>query len=295
MNQNKQQYMQRMRKVCEYIYQNIDNTLTYEALSQVAHFSSFHFHRQFSAIFGMSTTTFIMKVRLKRAAYQLVFQPHKSITDIALDASFDYLESFSRAFKRHFNQSPSQFRRDPTWPDWYEQFDSKVGIKMKDINNHALLDEISVKNLETILVAVKEHSGSPSLLNNTIGQFIDWRKNTTHSPVDSSRTFGIVYNDPNNTPAEQFRFDVCGEVQQIVGQNPFGIVDKSIEGGRYAYLRHIGPHYLMDDKIYFIFGQWLPQSGEELRDQPMFFEYKNVFPEVAEHELITDIYVPLKD
>ncbi|WP_089138785.1 AraC family transcriptional regulator [Vibrio rumoiensis] len=284
-----------MHKVCEYIYQNIDNTLTYEALSQVAHFSSFHFHRQFSAIFGMSTTTFIMKVRLKRAAYQLVFQPHKSITDIALDASFDYLESFSRAFKRHFNQSPSQFRRDPTWPDWYEQFDSKVGIKMKDINNHALLDEISVKNLETILVAVKEHSGSPSLLNNTIGQFIDWRKNTMHSPVDSSRTFGIVYNDPNNTPAEQFRFDVCGEVQQMVGQNPFGIVDKSIEGGRYACLRHIGPHYLMDDKIYFIFGQWLPQSGEELRDQPMFFEYKNVFPEVAEHELITDIYVPLKD
>ncbi len=295
MNQNKQQYIQRMHKVCEYIYQNIDNTLTYEALSQVAHFSSFHFHRQFSAIFGMSTTTFIMKVRLKRAAYQLVFQPHKSITDIALDASFDYLESFSRAFKRHFNQSPSQFRRDPTWPDWYEQFDSKVGIKMKDINNHALLDEISVKNLETILVAVKEHSGSPSLLNNTIGQFIDWRKNTMHSPVDSSRTFGIVYNDPNNTPAEQFRFDVCGEVQQMVGQNPFGIVDKSIEGGRYACLRHIGPHYLMDDKIYFIFGQWLPQSGEELRDQPMFFEYKNVFPEVAEHELITDIYVPLKD
>ena len=294
MDKNQQQYMTRMRKVCDYVYQHIDEPMGDETLSQVAHFSRFHFHRQFSAMFGISTTVFIMKVRLKRAAYQLVFQPEKSITDIALDASFDYLESFSRAFKRHFTQSPSQFRKAPQWPDWYEQFDNQIGLKMKQTDQNTLLDEIKIKTLETILVAAKSHIGSPSLLNDTINQFIHWRKNTDHSPIKTSRTFGIVHNDPNNTPEEQFRFDVCGEVQQMVGQNPFGIVDKSIEGGRYACLRHIGPHYLMDDKIYFIFGQWLPQSGEELRDQPMFFEYKNVFPEVAEHELITDIYIPLK-
>jgi len=50
----------------------------------------------------------------------------------------------------------------------------------------------------------------------------------------------------------------------------------------------------MDEKIYYLYGQWLPESGEELRDSPFFFHYINLFPQVAEHELITDIYLPLK-
>nr|WP_231855061.1 GyrI-like domain-containing protein [Photobacterium profundum] len=47
-------------------------------------------------------------------------------------------------------------------------------------------------------------------------------------------------------------------------------------------------------KIHYLYGQWLPESGEELRDDPCFFHYMNFFPEVSEHELITDIYLPLK-
>jgi AraC family transcriptional regulator len=38
----------------------------------------------------------------------------------------------------------------------------------------------------------------------------------------------------------------------------------------------------------------LPESGEELRDFPLFFNYLNLVPDVAEHELVTDIYLPLK-
>jgi AraC family transcriptional regulator len=49
----------------------------------------------------------------------------------------------------------------------------------------------------------------------------------------------------------------------------------------------------MDEKVHYLYGQWLPSSGEELRDFPCFFHYINLFPEVPEHELITDIYLPL--
>jgi len=49
----------------------------------------------------------------------------------------------------------------------------------------------------------------------------------------------------------------------------------------------------MDDKIRMLYQQWLPEGGEELRDFPVFFHYLNLFPQVAEHQLITDIYLPL--
>jgi len=46
--------------------------------------------------------------------------------------------------------------------------------------------------------------------------------------------------------------------------------------------------------VRYLYGVWLPASGEELRDFPCFFHYVNLFPYVAEHELVTDIYLPLK-
>ena len=40
--------------------------------------------------------------------------------------------------------------------------------------------------------------------------------------------------------------------------------------------------------------QWLPESGEELRDFPLYFHYLNLLPDTPPGELLTDIYLPLK-
>jgi AraC family transcriptional regulator len=42
-----------------------------------------------------------------------------------------------------------------------------------------------------------------------------------------------------------------------------------------------------------LYRDWLPASGEELRDFPMYFHYLNFVHQVAVHELLTDIYLPL--
>jgi AraC family transcriptional regulator len=38
----------------------------------------------------------------------------------------------------------------------------------------------------------------------------------------------------------------------------------------------------------------LPQSDEELRDFPLFFQRVSFFPDVAESEAVTDVFLPLK-
>mgnify|MGYP004716029547 CR=1 FL=1 len=43
-----------------------------------------------------------------------------------------------------------------------------------------------------------------------------------------------------------------------------------------------------------LYRDWLPASGEELRDFPLYMHYMNFVHEVPEHELVTDIYLPLK-
>ena len=42
-----------------------------------------------------------------------------------------------------------------------------------------------------------------------------------------------------------------------------------------------------------IYRDWLPESGEELRDQPLFFHYLSVYPETPLEQWQTDIYIPL--
>lgn len=43
-----------------------------------------------------------------------------------------------------------------------------------------------------------------------------------------------------------------------------------------------------------LYREWLPESSEELRDFPMFFQYVKMLHDTPEHELVTDIYLPLK-
>ena len=154
--------------------------------------------------------------------------------------------------------------------------------------------EVNIINFQEVKIAVLEYKGKPELLNNKIPQFIAWRKSTGLSPIKSSRTFGIVYNDPNNCLPEEFRFDVCGEIKNDIPANEFGVIQKKIKEGKCAVIRHLGSRDNMEAPIYYLYQTWLPQNGHELRDFPLFFEYLNLYPETPESELITDIFLPIK-
>jgi len=100
--------------------------------------------------------------------------------------------------------------------------------------------------------------------------------------------------DPNKTPADEFRFDICGSVTESVPSNPQGIVTKTIPGGRCAVVTHTGSRERISESVYDLYRQWLPKSGEELRDFPVYFHYLNLDHDTSEHEHLTDIYLPLK-
>ncbi len=280
-------YAKRFNRVFDYIDQHLGEVLTVELLSQVANFSKFHFHRQFSEYTGISVFRYIQLMRLKRASYRLAFNKLEKITEIALDAGFENPESFSRAFKNTFGQTPSEFRKTPAWKPWTERYQLPTRERTQ-------IMEVKIVEFEKTKVAVLEHRGAPALINDSVSIFIDWRKTTGLSPVQSSKTFGIVYDNPDTTEAEKFRFDLCGSVIEDITDNPQGVVNKVIPPGRCAVVRHLGSHDRIGECAYYLYRDWLPGSGEELRDFPLYFHYLNLRPDTPDHELITDIYLPLK-
>lgn len=284
--QNSKTYVQRFERVCDFIEQHLEEPLSVERLSAVAHFSKFHFHRQFSLYTGLSVAAYVRQLRLRRAADKLVLSDAKVI-DIALGAGFESPEAFSRAFRQLFGQSPSQFRKSPRWQPWTE----RVRLPPRERNEKM---DVKIIDFAETRVARLVHLGAPEQVNGSVQQFIDWRKSSGLSPVRTSRSFGIVYGDPDTTPPEQFRFDICGEICGPVPENPQGVEEYRIPAGRCAVVRHSGSLDRLAESIYPLYRDWLPQSGAEVRDYPLFFHYLNLAPETAEHELETDIYLPLK-
>lgn len=280
-------YAARFDKVLDYIERHLAEPLTIERLSRVASFSKFHFHRQFTEHVGTGVARYVLLLRLRRASYQLAFERRAKVIDIALEAGFENPESFSRAFRNTFGQSPSGFRRQPDWESWHERY----RFRIPERNNTMQVD---IVNFETTLIAALEHRGPSERLNDSVAHFIAWRRERGLSPRESRRTFGVVYDNPDTTEPARFRFDICGEVAADVPPNPQGVLTKRIPGGRCARVRHFGSHVRLGESIYPLYRDWLPGSGEELRDFPLYFHYLNLLPETPEAELVTDIYLPLK-
>lgn len=280
-------YANRMDQVYDYIQAHINDDLSVEKLSEVACFSKFHFHRQFSTYTGMTVGKFVLMQRLKRASQQLAYNQTMRIIDIALEANFESPEAFSRAFKNTFGQTPSQFRQSPNWQNWRTQYAQPI-IERNIVMNIDLIE------FDHTMIAALEHRGPAEKIENSLKIFREWRKITPYSPVTSHRSFGLVYDDPDTVEPANFRFDLCAEVTKSIPDNAQGLVNKTIPGGKCAVLRHEGSLKTIGDKVRHLYCNWLPNSGEELRDFPCFFHYTNLNGEMPEDELITDIYLPLQ-
>jgi AraC family transcriptional regulator len=142
-------------------------------------------------------------------------------------------------------------------------------------------------------VATLEHRGSPLRLGETLRRFIDWRK-ANRLPPARSATFNLLYNDPDETPPEEFRFGICAATDLPVEANEAGVLPMTIPAGRCALLRHIGSDDHLGHFLRHLYSSWLPASGEELRDFPLFMQRVKFFPDVPDSEAVTDIYLPLR-
>jgi AraC-like DNA-binding protein len=87
-----------------------DRRLSIEEVAKEAEVSTFHFIRQFQAMFGETPHQFRIQARLDRAKYLLAVSDY-SVTDVCMEVGFSSLGSFSDLFSRKTGASPSLYRR----------------------------------------------------------------------------------------------------------------------------------------------------------------------------------------
>lgn len=286
-------YHDRMRRVLDYIDQHLDDALDLDSLSSVAAYSKFHFHRQFTATFGLSVHRYIQLARMKRASYRLAYWDGHSVTDIAMDAGYEAPDAFARAFRQRFGQSPSSFRDAPEWEPWLSAFGPLDNARSKRMHKTFTPDDVTIREVAATPVAILEHRGDPATLGATIQRFIAWRRSVGLHPR-TSPTFNVWRSERRPASLADYSVDLCAGTDQPIQANGESIKAGEIPAGRCAVLRVVGHTDNLEPAALYLYRDWLPASGEEVRDFPIYCQRLRFFPEVPEHEAVAEVFLPLK-
>jgi AraC family transcriptional regulator len=99
----------RLRHVLHEMLQGLDGDLSLDALGRRVGRSPFYVQRAFRKLVGETPKQYTQRLRLERAAARLA-ATGEPVLGIALSAGFANHETFTRAFRRRFGCSPSQYR-----------------------------------------------------------------------------------------------------------------------------------------------------------------------------------------
>ena len=274
-------YIQRINKVVAYINNHLDETLELKTLANEAALSDFHFHRIFKALKGEAIGGYITRLRLEATA-RLLRYTALTIEEIAFNIGYETLASLSKAFKKQYGISPTEYR---TNKDTYI-------MKKEIINPDLALKAPKIVTLEPknlIYVALTGAYGS-----------LDYGKayEQLWAVIKAQKLFTkgiesicISYDDPKITEGSLQRSDVCLAIHKPATPQE-EVSCKTLAGGKYAVFFYQGSYENLS-QVYDTAVRWVIDHQYTLREEPFFEKYLNDARRTPKEKLKTEIYIPI--
>jgi len=284
-------YAMRLERVFRWLADHLDETLDLARLAEVAAMSPYHFHRTYHAMQGETAAETVRRLRLHRAAVELI-TGELPVPRVARRAGYGSQGAFTRAFKAAYGVPPARYRASFA-PDLTLTGRSKtIGPTQAEDAMDTTTYHATIREAPALTVAGLAHSGDYINIGSTFERLMAMAGGQgLLGPW--TRSFGIYYDDPASTPREALRADACVTLPD--DKMPGGDLQlREIRGGRYAVTLHVGPYAELHFPYTWLYGTWLPKSGEEAAHAPSIEEYLNDARVVPPSELRTEIWLPLR-
>ena len=272
-----------------HIQAHLEEDLGLEALSRKAGLSPFYLQRLFKAAIGETPKAYTSRLRLERGAFRLLVHD-STVLDIALECGFQNHETFLRAFRRRFGQTPSDYRERVR-----EELAAWEEPAPEDFPGPAPAFEISATRvipLRPAHLAFRRHVGPYESVPESLFEELEaWaaRRQLPGPPV----WMGIGHDAPGTTPAEQLRFDAA-----LVVPGPFApegdVAYQLLSGGHFAVTTHAGGYDTLPAAYAAIFPRLLALRGYRLVGLPAVEIYHTTRVNVRYRLNHTDLCLPVE-
>lgn len=195
--------------VVDHIESNIDSDSVIVELSKKMSMSLWHFQRTFKSLLGFTIGDYIRGRRLSISAQQLL-ENKTNILNVSLNVGFHSHEAYSRAFKKQFGITPTQFIKEPKPLTLISK--AKMDLSLyKHILDGIEEPEIRMAP-ETRLVGIKKVIPSPYIVKRTYCEEIAmcWQTLFAMLPQLTCRTnesfYGICIGDESEYQTEMVTY-----------------------------------------------------------------------------------------
>ncbi|HEX3043751.1 MAG TPA: AraC family transcriptional regulator [Bacillota bacterium] len=101
-------YLPLIQRTIDYVDEHIRENISVDQLAKLAGFSTYHFYRVFNSYVGAPVMEYVARRKLQYALAEL--QNGRKIVDIAMDFGYDTHAGFTKAFKKHIGYPPEVYR-----------------------------------------------------------------------------------------------------------------------------------------------------------------------------------------
>ena len=295
-------YKNRINRAFEFIDKNLESDLSLNAVSEIAFFSPFHFHRVFKFITKETLNEYVTRRKIEKSASDLL---HKNITttEIAHKYGFSDNSSYSRTFKKYFGISPTGFIKDnPNRHSKIRQLKSKNGQEypayekyiciINNLKNWTEMNaKIEIKETSELIVAGVTHVGI-SGIEQAFEKLTKWAIPKGLLKNSEAKMGRIFYDSFKVTAPDKVRmsiflttsepFETEGEVSKLT-------IDKSkCIVGRFE----ISPNEF--EKSWTSLFIWMNENGYKKSPENPFEIYHNDYRQHPQNKFIVDLNIPIE-
>ncbi|KTR50336.1 transcriptional regulator [Pantoea ananatis] len=245
-----------IRDLLAWLESHLDQPLSLDNVSTKAGYSKWHLQRMFKDVTGHAIGAYIRARRLSKAAVALRLTS-RPILDIALQYRFDSQQTFTRAFKKQFNQTPAWYRRSSDW----NSFGIRPPIRLGNVQ---LPESQFVTLPETVLVGQTQ---SYTCTLEQISSYRDemrvhfWKQFLLETDTVPPVLYGLHQVLASHEKDDEQEILYTTAVPTDSATNMHSGQKVFLEAGDYVQFNYSGPRVELQEFILLLYGTCMPTLG----------------------------------
>ena len=287
-----------LEKTIQYIENNLLEDLKIKDISKNVGISEFYLQRSFQILTGYSIGEYIRNRRLYLAARE-ISKDNCKIIDIAYKYGYETPESFTKAFSKFHNNTPSQVRNGAEFVP-FNKIRVKITLEQGEEMNVKIVPMFPIKliGFEKEFNFENSKQEIPKFWDEVcekyfakIYQGLDPETAQEKAVVDYNiGEYAICLDDG---AAEKFNYMIAGKY--VGGEVPEGMKVVELEKGDWAIFDCFGPNPdTLQETTSKIYGEWIPNNKEYEVREKCSIEWYDTITDMKDSNYHSAIWIPVK-